>query len=48
MKVPIIGIMSSDFCNVSEITYPVVINDYLQGKCSGYPRRTYNRSEALW
>lgn len=30
MKVPVIGIMSSD-CNVSEVTYPVVINDSLQG-----------------
>jgi len=30
MKVPIIAIMSSD-CNVAEVTYPVVINDSLQG-----------------
>jgi small subunit ribosomal protein S2 len=30
MKVPIIGIMSSD-CNTKDVTYPVVINDSLQG-----------------
>jgi small subunit ribosomal protein S2 len=30
MKVPIIGIMSSD-CNVAEVTYPVLVNDALQG-----------------
>ena len=30
MNVPIIGIMSSD-CNVSEVTYPVLVNDALQG-----------------
>lgn len=30
MKVPIIGIMSSD-CNVSLVTYPILVNDALQG-----------------
>jgi ribosomal protein S2 len=30
MKVPVIGIMSSD-CDVSQITYPVLVNDALQG-----------------
>ncbi len=29
MKVPIIGIMSSD-CNVGKVTYPVLVNDALQ------------------
>ena len=29
MKVPIIGIMSSD-CNVEDVTYPVLVNDTLQ------------------
>lgn len=30
MKIPVIGIMSSD-CNVAEVTYPILINDSLQG-----------------
>ncbi len=30
MNVPIIGIMSSD-CNVAQVTYPVLVNDALQG-----------------
>lgn len=30
MKVPVIGIMSSD-CNVSLVTYPILVNDALQG-----------------
>ena len=30
MKVPIIGIMSSD-SNVSQVTYPILVNDALQG-----------------
>ncbi len=30
LKIPIIGIMSSD-CNVAEVTYPVLVNDALQG-----------------
>lgn len=30
MKVPVIGIMSSD-CDVSQVTYPVLVNDGLQG-----------------
>jgi small subunit ribosomal protein S2 len=30
MNVPIIGIMSSD-CNVADVTYPVLVNDALQG-----------------
>ena len=30
MKIPVVGIMSSD-CNVTEVTYPVIINDSLQG-----------------
>lgn len=29
MKIPVIGIMSSD-CNVTDVTYPVLINDSLQ------------------
>jgi small subunit ribosomal protein S2 len=33
MKVPVVGIMSSD-CNVSEVTYPVLVNDALQGSVS--------------
>lgn len=30
MKVPVIGIMSSD-CDVKEVTYPILVNDALQG-----------------
>ncbi len=30
MGVPVIGIMSSD-CNVADVTYPVLVNDALQG-----------------
>lgn len=30
MKIPVIGIMSSD-CNVKDVTYPVLVNDSLQG-----------------
>jgi small subunit ribosomal protein S2 len=30
MNVPVIGIMSSD-CNVADVTYPVLVNDALQG-----------------
>ncbi len=30
MKIPVIGIMSSD-CNVTDVTYPVIVNDSLQG-----------------
>lgn len=30
MKVPVIGIMSSD-CNVADVTHPVLVNDALQG-----------------
>lgn len=33
MKVPIIGIMSSD-CDTAQVTYPVLINDSLQGSVS--------------
>jgi len=30
MNIPVIGIMSSD-CNVKDVTYPVLVNDALQG-----------------
>jgi small subunit ribosomal protein S2 len=33
MKVPIVGIMSSD-CDVSTVTYPVLVNDSLKGSVS--------------
>lgn len=33
MKVKVIGIMSSD-CNLSQVTYPVLVNDALQGSVS--------------
>lgn len=33
MKVPIVGVMSSD-CNVSEVTYPVLVNDALKDSVS--------------
>jgi len=33
MKIPVIGLMSSD-CNVKDVTYPVLVNDSLQGSVS--------------
>ena len=33
VKVPIIGIMSSD-CDVKDVTYPILVNDALQGSVS--------------
>ena len=33
MKVPVIGIMSSD-CDVKEVAYPILVNDALQGSVS--------------
>lgn len=33
MKVPVIGIMSSD-CNLKDVNYPILVNDALQGSVS--------------
>jgi small subunit ribosomal protein S2 len=33
MKIPVIGLMSSD-CNVKDVTYPILVNDSLQGSVS--------------